>query len=108
MQFDQAPRYIATGRELSEDVHNNQTFFWAASLLLGTAAGGPDPRYAGLYPPAQPASYPLNPYRRSKNQAAAGATFGLSYVQGLLAEGITYAVRAAYWQKYFVHRAVRP
>jgi hypothetical protein len=32
----------------------------------------------------------------------------LAYVQALLATGISNSVRAAYWQKYFVHRAVRP
>jgi hypothetical protein len=107
MQFDPTPRYIATGRDLAEYVHANPAFFWAASLLLGTAAG-PDPRYAGLYPLAQPASYPSNPYRRSKNQVPAGASFGLPYVQALLAMGTSYATRASYWQKYYVHRTVRP
>src|SRR5215468_2214554 len=107
MQFDPTPRYIATGRDLAEYVRSNPAFFWAASLLLATASG-PDPRYAGLYPLAQPASYPSNPYRRSKNQTTAGASFGLPYVQALLAEGTSYATRASYWQKYFVHRTVRP
>jgi len=32
----------------------------------------------------------------------------LVYVQALLAEGISYVTRASYWQKYFVHRTVRP
>ena len=108
MQFDPTPRYIATGRDLAEYVRSGPAFAWAASLLLGTAAGGPDPRYAGLYPLAEPASYPSNPYRRSKNQTTAGASFGLPYVQALLAEGTSYATRASYWQKYFVHRTVRP
>ena len=108
MQFDPTPRYIATGRDLAEYVRSGPALAWAASLLLGTAAGGPDPRYAGLYPLAQPASYPSNPYRHSKNQTTAGASFGLPYVQALLAVGTTYAVRASYWQKYYVHRAVRP
>jgi len=106
-QFDPTPRYIATGRDLAEYVHSNPAFFWAASLLLATASG-PDQRYAGLYPLAQPASYPSNPYRRSKNQTAAGASFGLPYVQAVLAEGTSYATRGSYWQKYFVHRTVRP
>ena len=96
------------GRDLAEYVRNPPAFAWAASLLRGTPAGGPDPRYSGLYPAAQPASYPSNPYRRSKNQAPGAASFGLPYVQALLAEGTSYAVRASYWQKYFVHRTVRP
>src|SRR5215471_11463600 len=108
MQYDPTPRYIATGRDLAEYVHVIPAFAWAASLLLGTAAGGPDPRYAGLYPLAQPALYPTNPYRVSRTQVPAGASFGLPYVQALLAVGTSYAVRASYWQKYYVHRTVRP
>ena len=34
---------------------------WAASLLLATPAGGPDPRYGGLFPLAQPALSPTQP-----------------------------------------------
>jgi len=52
--------------------------------------------------------YPTNPYRLSRTQVPAGASFGLPYVQALLAIGTSYAVRASYWQKYCVHRAVRP
>jgi hypothetical protein len=108
MQFDPTPRFIATGRDLAEYVHANPALYWAASLLLGTAAGGPDTRYAGLYPLAQPALYPTNPYRLSRTQVPAGASFGLPYMQALLAVGNSYAVRASYWQKYYVHRTVRP
>jgi hypothetical protein len=61
-----------------------------------------------MYPPAEAVSYPSNPYRKSKTQGPAGATFGLAHVQALLATGISNSVRASYWQKYFVHRAVRP
>ena len=95
MRFDPTPRYIATGRDLAEYVRAGPALHWAASLLLATPAGGPDPRYAGLYPLAQPALYPSNPYRRSpRTRAAASATFGLAHVQALLAEGVTNAVRA--------------
>ena len=108
MRFDPTPRYIATGRDMAEYVRAGPALHWAASLLLATPAGGQDPRYSGLYPLAQPALYPSNPYRISKNEAAASGTFGLPHVQGLLAEGVTNAVRGSYWQKYFVHRTVRP
>ena len=108
VQYDPTPRYIATGRDLATYVHQNPALAWAASLLLATPAAGTDPRYGGLYPLAEPALSPTNPYRRSRTQTAAPATFGLAYVQGLLAEGTSRAVRAAYWQKWFVHRALRP
>jgi hypothetical protein len=107
-QFDPTPRYIATGRDLAEYVHSNPALAWATSLLLGTAAGGSDSRYAGLYPLAQPALYSTNPYRQSRTQVSAGPSFGLPYVQALLATATSYATRASYWQKYYVHRTVRP
>ena len=108
MQFDPTPRYIATGRDVAEYVRTGiLPLAWAAALMLTIPAGGPDVRFSGLYPAAQAALYPSNPYRRSRNQVANG-TFGLFHVQALLAEGTDYAIRAAYWQKYFVHRAVRP
>ena len=108
IQFDATPRYIATGRDLAAYVHAGPALGWAAALILSTPGGGADPRYSGMYPPAKAVSYASNPYRKSKTQAPAGATFGLAYIQALLAEGISNSVRASYWQKYFVHRAVRP
>ena len=108
LQFDATPRYITTGRDLAEYIHTGPALGWAAALILATPGGGTDQRYAGMYPPAEPVSYPSNPYRKSKTQGPAGATFGLNHVQALLATGISNSVRASYWQKYFVHRAVRP
>ena len=108
LQFDATPRYITTGRDLAEYIHTGPALGWAAALLLATPGGGTDKRYSGIYPPAEAVSYPSNPYRKSKTQSPAGATFGLMYVQALLATGISNSVRASYWQKYFVHRAVRP
>jgi hypothetical protein len=108
LQFDATPRYITTGRDLAEYIHTGPALGWAAALILATPGGGTDKRYSGMYPPAEAVSYPSNPYRKSKTQSSAGATFGLMYVQALLATGISNSVRASYWQKYFVHRAVRP
>ncbi|UWU73495.1 vanadium-dependent haloperoxidase [Bradyrhizobium huanghuaihaiense] len=108
LQFDATPRYITTGRDLAEYIHTGPALGWAAALILATPGGGADKRYSGIYPPAEPVSYPSNPYRKSKTQVPAGATFGLQHVQALLATGISNSVRASYWQKYFVHRAVRP
>ncbi|UWU89639.1 vanadium-dependent haloperoxidase [Bradyrhizobium sp. CB1015] len=108
LQFDATPRYITTGRDLAEYIHSGPALGWAAALLLATPGGGADKRYAGMYPPAEPVSSPTNPYRKSKTQGPGGGTFGLPYVQALLATGISNSVRASYWQKYFVHRAVRP
>ncbi|MGG5890944.1 hypothetical protein ACLF3G_28075 [Falsiroseomonas sp. HC035] len=107
-QFDPTPRYIATGRDLAEAVRTGLAQPWAVALLLATPAGGPDPRYGGMFPLAQPALNPSNPYRRIRNQSAGAATFGPSHLQALIATGCNYAPRAAYWQKWFVHRTLRP
>lgn len=108
LEFNPTPRYITTGRDLAEYIHTGPALGWAAALILATPGGGKDQRYSGMYPPAEPVSYPSDPYRKSKTQTPAGATFGLQYVQALLATGISNSVRASYWQKYFVHRTVRP
>lgn len=108
LQFDATPRYITTGRDLAEYIHSGPALGWAAALLLATPGGGADKRYAGMYPPAEPVSSASNPYRKSKTQGPGGGTFGLPHVQALLATGISNSVRASYWQKYFVHRTVRP
>ena len=108
IQYDATPRYIATGRDLAEYIHLGPALGWAAALILATPGGGTDARHSGLFPPTEPASYPSNPYRQSKTQAPGGGTFGLPYIQAVLATGISNSTRSAYWQKYFVHRVVRP
>ncbi|MGG5818767.1 hypothetical protein [Falsiroseomonas sp. HW251] len=108
LRFDATPRYIATGRDLAEAVRTGVPQPWTLALLLATASGGPDPRYGGMFPLAQPALNPSNPYLRSRNQSAGNASFGLSPLQAVMAEGCNFAPRAAYWQKWFVHRTLRP
>ena len=107
-QFDPTPRYIATGRDLAEAVRLTVAQPWTLALLFATPSGGPDPRYGGMFPLAQPALNPSNPYRRSRNQSAGAATFGIQHVQAVIAEGMNFTPRAAYWQKWFVHRTLRP
>ena len=109
IQFDATPRYIATGSDLAQYIRSGPALGWAAALMLATPGGGTaDARYSGMFPAAQAASYSTNPYRQSKTQGSAGGSFGLPYIQAILAMGISNSTRAAYWQKYFVHRAVRP
>ncbi|WP_270936567.1 phosphatase PAP2 family protein [Falsiroseomonas oryzae] len=108
LTFDATPRYIATGRDLAEYVHSGPPMALAAAMLLATPVGGADPRYSGLFPLAQPALSDTNPYRRSRTQTAATPTFGLAQVSAMLADAVPTAIRAAYWQKYFVHRTLRP
>lgn len=103
-KFDPALRFIATGRDLAEYVHNNPATFWGAALLLGTAADKTNPSYGGFGIPLAPS----NPYLKSKTQAGASGTFALPYVQGLLPYAASRAIRVAYWHKFFIHRTLRP
>lgn len=97
-RFDGTPRYIATGRDLAEYVHNNPAAFTAAAALLGTPIAD-----GGFGVPLNSA----NPYLRSKTQTGATSTFGLAYLQGLLPLATSRAIRATYWQKFYVHRTLR-
>lgn len=97
-RFDPTPRYIATGRDLAEYVHNNPAAFTVAAALLGTPAA-----QGGFGAPLNPA----NPYVKSKTQTGATSSFGAPYLQGLLPLATSRAIRVTYWQKFYVHRVLR-
>ena len=93
--FDPTPRYIRNGRDLGEYVHRDftyQAFLNAALILLGF---GPTALDAG------------NPYKRYAKQAGF-VSFGASDTLALVAKVADYALRAAWFQKWLVHRKVRP
>jgi hypothetical protein len=92
-------RYLSTGRDLAEYVHGGTPGFWGAALLLGTAKGA-----GGIGAPFNA----TNPYLRLTKSASGVATFGLGYIQGLLPLSASREIRANYWQKWFVHRTIRP
>lgn len=102
--FDPTLRYIATGRDLAEYVHNNPAAFWSAALLLGVGSDKANAEYGGFGIPFSKS----NPYVKSKTQTGGYGTFGLPYAQGLLPLTASLAIRVAYWQKFYVHRAPRP
>lgn len=91
----EGPRlYIRTGRDLAEYVHRDftyQAFLNACLILLGTGAPQ-DPRL---------------PYRNSRTQSGFG-TFGEPYVLDLVAKVACHGLKAAWFQKWFVHRRLRP
>jgi hypothetical protein len=97
-QWDPVPRYIATGRDLAEYVHNNPAAFTVAAALLSTPASA-----GGIGAPLNPA----NPYVKSKTQTGATSTFGVPYLLGLLPLATSRAIRVTYWQKFYVHRTLR-
>lgn len=103
-RFDPTLRFINTGRDLAEYVHNNPATFWAAALLLGVDADKSNPSYGGFGTRLAP----NNPYLKSKTQVGASNTFALPYIQGLLPYTSSRAIRTAYWHKFFIHRTLRP
>jgi hypothetical protein len=97
--FSSSRRFLSTGRDLAEYAHGGAPAFWGAAQLLGTsvAAGGIGAPF-----------HPNNPYLRLTKQASGNGTFGLGYVQAFLPLSSSREIRANYWQKWFVHRTIRP
>jgi membrane-associated phospholipid phosphatase len=112
-RFDPVPRYLRTGRDLGEFVHGCQSGcpqtpeeglsasafdggflagVTAALILLGFGAEAVD---AG------------NPYRRLSQQGPF-ITFGAVHVLDLVTRVIEPALKAAWHQKWLVHRRLRP
>ncbi|MDX1996997.1 MAG: vanadium-dependent haloperoxidase [Thermoanaerobaculia bacterium] len=90
-------RYLANGRDLSEWLHRDftyQGFLNAALIILGYGGGALDPN---------------NPYRSTgfANQAAF-VSFGGPDILDLVAKAGNAGLRAAWFQKWRVHRRLRP
>lgn len=92
--IDPLPRHIRNGRDLSAYVHADQAYqaFFNATLF-----------FAHDKLPVNPGS----PYKASKTQSAF-ATFGLPHIQAMLGVVSGCALRAVWYQKWFVHRTLRP
>lgn len=93
-QFDITPRYIRNGRDLGEWVHIDvlfQAYFNAALLLLGMNAQVDE----------------NNPYINYRNQYPFG-TFGPTHIQSLVCTVALNALRSVWYQKWYVHRRLRP
>jgi hypothetical protein len=95
--FETEPRYILNGRDLAAWVHRDftyQAFLNAALILLG-------------YGPA--ALDPANPYLNGgfENQGAF-CTFGGPAIIDLVSRAGIAALKAAWYQKWLVHRRLRP
>ncbi|MBK9306729.1 MAG: vanadium-dependent haloperoxidase [Nitrospira sp.] len=87
-------RYILTGRDLATYVHTDvsyQAYLNACLILLGMGA------------PLNPG----NPYRSSQTQVG-HSTFGTPHIMTLVAEVATRALKAVWFQKWYVHRLLRP
>lgn len=102
--YDSQRRYIRNGRDLSTWVHIDKLFeSYFNALLVMLAQPSTDPFMSGLGVPFNQA----NPYNSSKNQVGFG-TFGGENVLTLLCEIATRALKAQWFQKWRVHRRLRP
>ena len=93
-RFDPTPRHIRNGRDLAAYVHIDvlfEAYLNACIWLIDNHA------------PFNPG----NPYVSSRTQTGFG-TFGSPHVKALLAEVSTRALKAVWFQKWFVHRCLRP
>lgn len=99
---DPVLRYIHTGRSLAEWVHYDflyQAFHNAALILLDQT---PDTVLN-----TNPYLNPTNPYKSTKVETGF-ATFGAPHICSILGNVTTVALYAAWYQKWFVHRRLRP
>ena len=92
--IDSTARYLRNLRDLAQWVHVDalyQAYHQACLILLGVGA----PFQAG------------NPYASSATQIGFG-TFGGPHILSLVTEVATRALKAVWYQKWFVHRRLRP
>ncbi|MGA6972054.1 MAG: vanadium-dependent haloperoxidase [Candidatus Binatus sp.] len=92
---DSQLRYLRSGRDLAEYVHNDvlfQEYLNAALMLIKMKA----PLNSG------------NPYPPTLKSETGFITFGFPMIEVLVAEVIARALKNAWLQKWFIHRMARP
>ena len=101
--WDDTPRYIRNGRDLAEWVHYDFLYqaFLNASLILMNY------RPEAVLNENRSVLSELNPYKYSKVQDGF-VTFGLGQAVDWLGRVTTAALKAAWAQKWLVHRRLRP
>jgi len=115
---DPTPRLIRNGRDLGQFVHIDtvhQAFFNACLILqMGRdtrrceASPGLGVPYAAGLPYVNPfAPLPEEPSTKSATQIGV-TTFGPQHIETLVMEVTTRALKAAWYQKWLVHRRLRP
>lgn len=95
-QLEKEPRYIHTSRDLAEFVHRDypyQTFVNACLILLSYGRDALDP---------------ANPYLSPNTTQTGFATFGAPNILDLVGRVANEALKAAWYQKWLVHRRLRP
>jgi hypothetical protein len=94
-QFDPTPRYIRNARDLTEYVHLDFPYQAALSACLLLLSFGDEALDAG------------HPYLHSATQRGF-VTFGGPHLLDLVARVAQAALKAAWYQKWLVHRRLRP
>ena len=94
-QLEQELRYIHTSRDLTEFVHRDYPYITFVNACLILLSYGPQ------------ALDPANPYLNANTQTGF-PTFGASDILDLVARLANEALKAAWYQKWLVHRRVRP
>jgi hypothetical protein len=105
-RFDRTLRYIRSGRDLAEWVHNDvlfQAYFNALLILISTGA----PLDSGN-PYNDIAVYRGRVAGRYWRNQTGFATLGPPYIASLVCEVAKPALAAVWFQKWFVHRRLRP
>src|SRR5262245_16443081 len=103
-QFDPARRYIRTGRDIAQWVHIDvlyQAYFHAMLILMTPPSTDP---FSGGIGATLDAG---NPYLASANQDGF-TTFGGPHIATLLCEVAARVLKAQWFQKWYVHRNLRP
>ncbi|MBI1854191.1 MAG: vanadium-dependent haloperoxidase [Planctomycetes bacterium] len=105
LTFDPTRRYIRNGRDLSQWVHIDVLFqaYFNACLILLTPPDASDANSGGIGCPLNPG----NPYNGSATQDGFG-TFGPPGIKALMCEVASRALKAVWYQKWYVHRRLRP
>ncbi|HEU4428033.1 MAG TPA: vanadium-dependent haloperoxidase [Myxococcota bacterium] len=105
-KYDANRCYIRNGRDLAEWVHVDVLFqaYFSACLILGAPREPRSrPTGGGIGCPVNPG----NPYVDSATQDGFG-TWGPPAFKALLCEVATRCLKAVWFQKWFVHRRLRP
>lgn len=96
-------RYIRNARDLATYVHFDalyEAYLNACLILLGSPRAEDRPAMTAPFDPG-------NPYLASSNQEGFG-TFGPPHVLSLVCEVATRALKAVWFQKWWIHRRPRP
>jgi membrane-associated phospholipid phosphatase len=103
--YDTTRRYLRNGRDVAAWVQNDVLFqaYFNAALILITPPNASDGQTGGFGAPLNPG----NPYANSRTQAGFG-TYGAPGILGLMCEMASRALKATWYQKWFVHRRLRP